>query len=79
VVEAMAAGAIPIIFSAGGHKEIVTDDETGFLWQDTHQLLTKTREIIKNKDLFMLMSGRAQKRSLDFGYEEFEKQIWSLL
>ena len=32
-VEAMAAGAVPIVFSAGGHKEIIADSENGYLWK----------------------------------------------
>ena len=31
-VEAMGAGAVPVVINAGGQTEIVADGENGFLW-----------------------------------------------
>ncbi len=46
VVEAMATGAIPVIFNAGGHKEIIKDKRNGFLWDSPGQLIKITNQII---------------------------------
>ncbi len=45
VVEAMAAGGVPLIFKAGGHKEIVETGINGVLWEKMGQLIRKTREL----------------------------------
>ncbi len=44
VVEAMAAGAVPIVFGRGGPVEIVEDGSTGFLWTRPEELIARTLE-----------------------------------
>jgi glycosyltransferase involved in cell wall biosynthesis len=75
IVEAMCAGAVPLAFEAGGHREIITDGKNGYLWRDIRALLTKTKRIIKEPDLFSKLSRKAIKHSKSFGYERFEKEI----
>ncbi|MBI3343052.1 glycosyltransferase, partial [Candidatus Gottesmanbacteria bacterium] len=41
-VEAMSAGAVPIVFAGGGQPEIVEDGKNGFLWDTIDELLEKT-------------------------------------
>jgi len=45
VVEAMAAGAIPVVVGRGGLVEIVENERTGFLWDEPADLLRRTREL----------------------------------
>ncbi len=45
VVEAMAAGTIPIVVRRGGLVEIVTDGETGFFWDEPPELVRRSREL----------------------------------
>lgn len=75
VVEAMAAGAVPVVFAAGGHKEIVADGENGFLWKSTRSLLSRTEKIMKTKGLFRQLSKKAKEDSRIYEYERFEKEI----
>ncbi len=78
-VEAMAAGAVPIIFAAGGHKEIIADGENGFLWKDTNSLLKSTKRVIEEKGLVKKLSTKAKIDSRVYEYERFEKEIWDIL
>ncbi len=76
-VEAMAAGAVPIVFNAGGTKEIIEDGKTGFLWKKESELISFTKELIENKKLLREISVKALGASNKFGYETFDKEIIS--
>ncbi len=45
IVEAMSAGAVPLVIRCGGPLEIVTDGETGLFWVEVEDLVVKTLEI----------------------------------
>ena len=75
-VEAMAAGAVPILYNAGGYKEIVTDSVDGFLWQNPGQLIRKTLDVIKNRNKFVKNTLASSKK---FSYAEFKNEITKLL
>lgn len=78
VVEGMAAGAVPVIFNGGGHKEIIKDGLTGFLWNDIDELVGKTTKLIKNKQ-FHNFEINAKKRAGDFSGDIFEKKVVSYI
>lgn len=79
VVEAMAAGCVPIIYSAGGYKEIVADGVNGFLWKEKSQLSKFTKNLIKNPKLFKTLTSQAMKDSRVYEYERFEAEVVDLL
>jgi glycosyltransferase involved in cell wall biosynthesis len=76
VVEAMSAGAIPIVFNAGGHKEIIEDGVNGLLWHNTNQLLKGTQEALSERTK---LAKNAVDSSKQFGYERFKNEIIKLL
>ncbi len=76
VIEAMAGGAVPIIYNAGGHKEIIIEGENGYLWDGTSELIKKTQELIKNR---VQMSKNAVKSSQKYSHANFENNIKELL
>lgn len=78
-VEAMAAGAVPVVFGAGGQKEIVEDSVSGFFWQTPKDLAIKTQALIKDKDLWRRMSAASQQRSKEFSKEKFFENLRKLL
>jgi len=78
VVEAMASGAVPFIFDAGGHREIVTG-ENGYLWKSKEDLINKTEELIENVDKMKKLSKKALSDSKKYGYQRFEKEVLDLL
>ena len=40
-VEAMSAGAVPVVFDGGGQRDIVRDGVDGYLWRDLNELRVK--------------------------------------
>ncbi len=79
VVEAMSAGVVPIVFSAGGHKEIINNGINGFLWTKKNTLINKTIALIDDSKILRNISDTAKKDSNKYGYERFEKEFLSLL
>lgn len=78
-VEAMAAGAIPIIYKAGGHMEIVKPEENGYLWSTVEDLISTTKDIIDDSKLLKEISQRASKDALKYSYARFKGEILSLI
>jgi glycosyltransferase involved in cell wall biosynthesis len=78
-VEAMASGAIPIVFPAGGQKEIVDDGLNGYYWKDIEELAAKTNILIKDsKESGRLMhTARIKADIYDIGH--FRDRVRTLL
>lgn len=78
-VEAMGIGAVPVVFNAGGQKEIVTDGEDGFLWDTLEEFEEKTLKLIKDHDLLKKMSKKAFIRAQYFDEENFDKNLREII
>lgn len=78
-VEAMGAGAIPIVINGGGQKEIVTDGINGFLWESLEELQQKTQTVIKNTSLMKRITVESINRAKDFSEDKFCKEINALI
>ncbi len=78
-VEAMAAGAVPIITSAGGHQETVVPGKTGFLWNQIEELNDYTLEMAKNYRKWGIISRKAEIRSRIFDRQYFEQNYLKLI
>ncbi len=65
-VEAMGGGAVPVVFNAGGQKEIVEDNVSGLLWGSLREFEEKTMYLIKEDKILEKMSREAKKRAKDF-------------
>jgi glycosyltransferase involved in cell wall biosynthesis len=74
-VEAMGGGAVPIVFNAGGQKEIVEDNASGFLWNTRKDLENKTLYLTKEDKILEGMSKEAIKRAKDFAGKRFCDEI----
>lgn len=79
VVEAMAAGAVPFAYDAGGFKETIDNKYNGFLWNSASDLLRSTKKLLGNLGSIRTISKNARDNSKNFSEEEFEKRIISLL
>jgi glycosyltransferase involved in cell wall biosynthesis len=79
VVEAMAAGAVPFVFDAGGHKEIVTDGKNGFLFSSRRELSLRTKELLENQTLYRRLAKNAVERSKNFSYRVFNESVDNLV
>lgn len=73
-VEAMSAGAVPIVTNLGGHKEVV-DGGNGELWDTKSDLIDKTRDLINNTKELKKMSKKAIQDSAKYSYGIFESNL----
>lgn len=78
-VEAMGAGAVPVVINSGGQKEIVTDGENGLLWNTIGELQAKTTQLMDDEKLWQSLSKKAQVRAKDFSTEAFCEAINKLV
>ena len=79
VVEAMAAGCVPIVFNGGGLREIVSHGEDGFLWKSEEELIDYTLRVTNDEALREKMGQEAIKKSKRFSKEKFCQRIDRLL
>jgi glycosyltransferase involved in cell wall biosynthesis len=79
VVEAMAAGAVPIVYNAGGHREIVKSGENGFLWTKENELMEITSNLINVKGQIGQFSVLAKKYSKLYSKEMFDKEVANVI
>lgn len=75
VAEAMAGGVVPLIYSAGGHKEIIKEGENGYLWTSKQELVKKTIKLADDKKLLIKISQNAIFSAAKYSYERFEKEF----
>lgn len=79
IVEAMAAGAVPVVVSKGGAKEIINPGEDGFLWETIGELNQITKKLILNERRREKIAKKSEATSKKFSNSQFEKQIIKLL
>lgn len=79
VVEAMASGAISIVFNGGGHTEIIENGVNGFLWDDTSELYRRTKELASDEKKRKKVSTQGIESAKKYSYEEFEKNFNKLI
>jgi glycosyltransferase involved in cell wall biosynthesis len=78
-VEAMSAGAVPVVINAGGQPEIVTHKENGYVWDSLEDLKELTVRLTEDSKLLEQLSEKAIVRSKDFDTQKFCKDIHSLV
>jgi len=79
VVEAMAAGLVPVVIGQGGIPEIIKDRENGFLWRDEKELLKITSQLTGDPLKMRKISQRAQERARDFSQINFCRNLHELV
>ena len=79
LVEAMAAGVVPIVYKAGGYKEIVKENENGFFWEKQFRLMAITKKLIADRKLERKLSQGARRDSEIFSNERFENEILQIV
>lgn len=79
VVEAMAAKAVPLIVNKGGFKEIVNNNESGYLWDKKRELVDKSLELARDFSLLSRVSREAHEQSKKFSIKKFEESFQKIL
>ena len=74
-VEAMSAGAVPVVYGSGGQKEIVTHGDDGLCWDETAELASQTLRLVNDPELRGRLSRQAVVSSRRFCKEAFAASV----
>ena len=78
-VEAMSAGAVPLVYATGGQMEIVSDGVDGCRWKNTDELITQTRTLATDNDLCSRLAQNAIESSKRFSRQAFAQRMDQLI
>jgi glycosyltransferase involved in cell wall biosynthesis len=78
-VEAMSAGAVPVVISSGGQREIVTHGANGLLWEDLQGLAENTRLLTSDEPLRRRLGQSARASVARFSRAAFNEKMDELL
>ena len=79
LVESMSAGCVPVVYNAGGYKEIIDNGKNGFLWQNGKELIAITKQIVGQSGVLTEISKEAVLSSKKYGYEEFKREVKKII
>jgi len=71
VVEAMSAGAVPIVFAHGGPAAIVTDNDCGRIYSSIDELAVCTLELVDKPEHLDRLSRASVRRASGFAFDHF--------
>jgi len=77
--EAMAHGAVPLVFPAGGSAELVEDGRTGRWWRTPSELAERTRELIADEPERERLAMAARAAAERSSTQRFRKEIRTLV
>lgn len=77
-LEAMSAGAVPVVFAAGGQKEVVGNWVNGFFWEKEEDLRSSTTRLADNIKTWTRMSQAAQAHAKTYSKQAFCSKIGAL-
>lgn len=75
VVEAMSAGAVPVVFKGGGPKETIQEGVTGYLWDSLDELARITRRLASNPESLRSCGERCVPWSAQFSRSAFADRV----
>lgn len=78
-VEAMGAGAVPVVINAGGQKEIVEDGKNGLLWNTQEEMILLTKDLIDHSKKLAELAKNAEKVSSQYSRNVFCKHVTDLI
>ncbi len=78
IVEAMAAGCVPVVNNTGGPREIVSNN-SGYKWNVTGQAVEQVSSLIRDDTLRRRLSQVATSRAKQFRPEVFESGLGKVL
>ncbi len=79
LVEAMAAGCVPVVTRLGGHREIVSQGADGFTWDQPQELIDYTLQLAESRNLLTRLSRNAIAKSHLFSVERFNETFLDLV
>lgn len=73
--EAQAAGAIPMVFHAGGLPEIIRHGMNGFLWSSVRELVETTAAVLAEERIIPIMQTGALKNAENYNDAAFRRNL----
>jgi glycosyltransferase involved in cell wall biosynthesis len=77
-VEAMSAGAVPVVFGGGGQLEVVRHGVDGYHFGDLSELVARTRRLLDDPALRAQLSTEASTAARRFGEDAFDRRTRAL-
>lgn len=78
-VEAMSAGAVPVVIKGGGQIEIVSEGRDGYLWSTTNECIDKTISLIGDENMRQAFSFMAARKAQLFSTSRFCREISAII
>ena len=78
-IEAMSAGAMPVVINSGGQREIVSHGVNGLLWNDLQALAEHTRLLTADARLRQRLGARASASTAKFNRAAFNSKMDQVL
>lgn len=78
-IEAMAHGVVPVVFSAGGQKEIVTGGHNGYTWTTQPELKRHTLVLLGNEKHRKDLARQAYNSSQRYTHAHFCRQLYEII
>jgi glycosyltransferase involved in cell wall biosynthesis len=78
-VEAMSAGAVPVVFDAAGPGAVVRHEVDGLKYRTIDELVVSTERLIADDGLRARLSANARERSHEFDQQHFEDHVRTLV
>lgn len=74
-IEAMSAGAVPVVFDAGGPASVVRSEVDGLRWRTLDDLAAQTWRLVRDDALRARLATSAAERAARFAVEHCEQNI----
>jgi glycosyltransferase involved in cell wall biosynthesis len=78
-IEAMSAGAVPVVFDAAGPAEVVRSGVDGLVYRSLDELVAHTQRLINDEGYRNSLVASARERSVVYNHEHFETNVRSLI
>jgi len=78
-VEAMAAYSVPLLIAKGGHKEVLGDEFSDYLWESDEDCIKKTIALIKNDQERAKVAQGMRIRAQDFNAQRFNQLLFKMI
>ena len=79
VVEAMSAGAVPVVYDVGGPAATVRDGVDGFHFHDLDGLVAATARLAADEELRVAMSRSSRERAEDFSPDVMRRRLLAVV
>lgn len=77
-LEAISAGCYPLVYEAGGQKEILGNHDE-FYWKTKEELTNKTLELIDNEKLIINNLEKIKDIPQKYSFENFKKKLYEIV